>query len=54
MLVSVTVIETWVYGCELLTGQRGTFQAYLGEVLDKLCNINAFGSPLDTKHLGAW
>ena len=38
MLVSVTVIETWVYGCELLTGQRGTFQAYLGEVLDKLCN----------------
>ena len=26
------------HGCELLTGQRGTFQAYLGEVLDKLCN----------------
>ena len=38
MLVSVTVIETWVYGCDLLTGQRRTFQAYLGEVLDKLCN----------------
>ena len=32
------LFQCFKHESELLTEQRGTFQAYLGEVLDKLCN----------------
>ena len=32
------LFQCFKHGCELFTEQTGTFQAYLGEVLDKHCN----------------